>query len=81
MQVSSPTPDEAKGWRALYRAAVTETDRSLIVPRVSAAETAIVARGRRLFYSGGTLEEKEALDDALYILRALRMAIEHTEAA
>jgi hypothetical protein len=29
----------------------------------------------------GTLEEKEALEDALYALRAFRTACEHLEAA
>jgi hypothetical protein len=38
-------------------------------------------RGREIFYADGTDEEKEALDDALYALRAFRTAWQHTEAA
>jgi hypothetical protein len=32
-----------------------------------------------LFHSGGTREEQETLEDALYALRAFRTAWEHTE--
>ena len=41
----------------------------------------MLSRGRELFGQHGTLEEKEALEDALYALRAFRNAWEHTEAA
>ena len=68
-------------WKTLYRIAILETDRSIIPQRVSEAEKAILARGRELFYSQGTAEEKEALEDALYALRALRTACRHSEAA
>jgi hypothetical protein len=34
-----------------------------------------------MFYGGGSSEEKEALEDALYALRALKTAWQHTEAA
>jgi hypothetical protein len=40
-----------------------------------------VARSRELFYAQGTFEEKEALEDGLYALRAFRTAWQHTEAA
>jgi hypothetical protein len=41
----------------------------------------VLTRGRELFYSGGTSEEQEHLEDALYALRAFKSAWEHTEAA
>jgi len=66
-------------WKALYRAAILETNKKVIQQKVSEAELAVVARGRELFYSGGTNEEKESLEDALYALRAFRSALEHIE--
>jgi hypothetical protein len=51
------------------------------VGAVAEAEQAVLARGRELFYNCGTREEQEFLEDALYALRALRTAWEHTEAA
>jgi chloramphenicol 3-O-phosphotransferase len=74
-----PCPDH-RDWKALYRAAILETNTSVIPKRVSEAEMAVLARGRELF-NEGTLEEREALEDALYALRAFRSAWEHTEAA
>ena len=68
-------------WKSLYRAAILETDRRILPQRVSAAEQAVLARGREVFYNNGTPEEQEALEDALYALRALTTALEHAEAA
>jgi hypothetical protein len=45
------------------------------------AKRAALARERELFYSGGTLEEKEALEDVLYALHALKDAWQCSEAA
>ena len=75
-----PCPNHAD-WKTLYRAAILESDKNIISRRVSEAETAILARGRELFYGDGAPEEQEALEDALYTLRALRTAWEHAEAA
>ena len=75
-----PRPTHAE-WKALYRAAILETDKAIIPEKVSEAETAVLARGRELFYSEGKPEEREALEDALYALRAFRTAWERTEAA
>ena len=61
-------------WRTLYKAAILETRSTAIKDRVWEAETAVLARAREAFYSGASLEEKEALEDALYILRAYRDA-------
>jgi hypothetical protein len=64
-------------WRALYRAAVLETQGAAIPQRVSEAETAVLTRGQEISYDGSA-EEKEELEDALYILRAFRRALEHS---
>ena len=43
----------------------------------------MLARGREIFYGDGAPEEeeKEALENALYALRAFRSAWQHAEAA
>ena len=81
MHPALPRCPEHKGWRTLYREAILETDRRIIPQRVSLAEEAVLARGRDVSYGHGSLEEKEALEDALYALRAFRTAWRHTEAA
>jgi hypothetical protein len=68
-------------WKTLYRAAILETNSRLLPQRVAEAEEAVKARGREIFYGNGTSEEEEALDDALYALRAFRTAWQHSEAA
>jgi len=68
-------------WKALYRAAIYETDSRIGSQKVAEAESALLTRERELFYDDGTLEEKEALEDALYALRALKSAWQHTVAA
>ena len=57
----------------------TELPFSKQTPLVSEAEKAVISRSRELFGTMGTLEEKDALEDALYALRAFRTAWEHTE--
>ena len=75
-----PRPTHAE-WKTLYRAAILEKNKSVIRQRIFQAERAVLARGRELFYKGGTREERNALDHALHALRALRSACEHTDAA
>jgi hypothetical protein len=60
-------------WKTLYQAAILETNKGLLPQRVSEAEEAVNARGREIFHGNGTPEEREAeaLEDALYTLRAL----------
>jgi hypothetical protein len=70
-----------RDWKVLYRAAIVETNSSLILQKVSTAEAAALARQRELFYRGGTQEEKESLEDALYALRAFRTAVQHAQDA
>jgi len=81
MEKALPPCPIAPDWKALYRAAIYETDRSVSSQRVAEAEKAALARGRELFYGGGSFEEKEALEDALYALRALKSACHYDEAA
>lgn len=68
-------------WKSLYRAAIFQTNRGMNRQLVAQAEKAVVARARELFYNHGSLEEKEALEDALYTLHALKTAWQYTEAA
>jgi hypothetical protein len=65
-------------WKVLYKAAILETQKKAIARRVSEAEAAVLARGREVFYNGGSAEEKEALELALYILRAFKAACDCT---
>lgn len=75
-----PRPTHAK-WQVLYRSVILETDKTIIPQKVREAEAAVLARGREIFYGPATVDEKEALEDALYALRAFRNSLEHAEAA
>ena len=68
----NPNPTE---WRVLYRAAISETNR---YERSSEAEEAIVERMRELFRETGAEAgaEREAMDYAMYALRARKLALE-----
>jgi hypothetical protein len=69
--------DNFQSWRELYTAALFETDQNRIPERIAQAEKAIVARARELFAaSSDTIEEDQALDDALYALRALQNCLQ-----
>jgi len=69
-------------WRELYTAALFETDNNRLAERIADAEKAIVARARELFAAGSdTIEEDQALDDALYALKALQSCLELRAAA
>jgi hypothetical protein len=81
MNTAFPLCPADTDWRTLYRAAILESNKSVIPQRVSEAEAAVLARGREVFYGHGTLEEKESLEDALYALRAFKTACQHAEAA
>jgi hypothetical protein len=76
-----PAPAPRK-WRELYTAALFETEKDRIPSRIADAERAIVARARELFATGNdTIEEDQALDDALYALHALQNCLEFRMAA
>jgi len=71
-----------ENWRDLYCAALFETDKMRIPERIAEAERAIVNRARELFSAGAdTIEEDQALDDALYALRALQSCLNFRAAA
>ena len=77
MTTASPSRPTHAEWKTLYRAAILETNKNVIPQKVFEAEIALLARGRELFYGEGTSEEEEALEDALYALRAFRSAWKH----
>jgi hypothetical protein len=81
MNYLRPPSHHGQNWKVLYRAAIFETNRGAIPKRVLEAEKAVLSRGRELFRQIGTIDEKEALEDALYALRAYKTAWLHTEAA
>lgn len=66
-------------WRTLVRAAIFETNDNEIAMRISAAEEAVVHRMHELYHGTGidVEGEREALDDALYALRAWKIALEN----
>lgn len=81
METASPPCPIRTDWMALYRAAIQEMDARIGSQKVAEAEKAVLARERELFYDHGTPEEKEALEDALYALRALRSSWQYRTAA
>jgi hypothetical protein len=79
MNTASVLRPDHGDWKTLYRAAILETNTSAIPRLVSEAEQAVISRSRQLFGTMGTLEEKEALEDALYALRAFRSAWQNAQ--
>jgi hypothetical protein len=77
-----PSPGPLADWHKLYQAALFETDRREIPLRIAAAERAIVQRARQLFNSSvDSIEEDQALDDALYTLQALQNSLAQAQQA
>lgn len=61
-----------RNWRALYKAALFETDASKIPSRIDEARRALVVRSRELFGTSPNDEgETEVVEAALYALQAL----------
>jgi hypothetical protein len=80
--IRNTTPTDSQTWRELSSAALFETDKSRIPDRIAHAEKAIVNRARELFAAGAdTIEEDQALDDALYALKALQSCLDVGAAA
>ena len=74
------TSPKSAHWKVLYRSAILENNKTVLRKRVHEAEEAVLARGREIVY-GNDIEEKEALEDALYALRAYKTALEYSEVA
>ena len=65
-----------RNWRALYKAALAETDTSKIPSRIEEARMALVSRSRELFATSPNYEgETEAIENALYALQALENSL------
>ena len=78
----APSQSMLRSWRDIYTAALFETDKNRVPARIADAEKAIVGRARQLFSAGtDTIEEDQALDDALYALRALKSCLDVRSAA
>lgn len=61
-----------RSWRALYRAALFESDTSKIPSRIEEARRALVFRSRELFKTSPNYDgETEAIENTLYALQAL----------
>ncbi len=81
-QIATASYPPLPSWRELYKAALFETNRDRLPERIAEAEKAIVARSRELFASPtDTIEEDQALDDALYAVRALQSCVTRQTAA
>ncbi len=77
MAISASLPSRSWGWRELYVAALMEASDDKMPARIAVAEGAILERARQLFKAAGdNIQEEEALDDALYALRALKTCLE-----
>jgi hypothetical protein len=72
----SPAFSALPGWHDLYKAALFETNRERLPARIAEAERALVLRARELFaMTGDHIEEEQALEDALYALKALQSCL------
>ncbi|MGA7635016.1 MAG: hypothetical protein WCB11_29980 [Terriglobales bacterium] len=68
-----PSPTRVAHWQQSYQAALFETDERELPARIAEAERAIAQRAQELFNSNtDSIEEDEALEDALYGLQALQ---------
>ena len=64
-------PDFIYPWQSLYAAALTELDASKLKLRVYDAQSTLHKRLRELEASTDGLEERRAVDDALFMLDAV----------
>ena len=66
------TAETLRNWRALYKAALFETDTSKIPSRIEEARRALTFRSREQFDTPPNYDgEDEAIETALYPLQAL----------
>ena len=74
---SSFSTGAVQEWRKLYVAALFETDQQKLPSRIAEAEGALMRRADELFVMpGDNGEQGQAVDDALYALRALSNCFE-----
>ena len=68
----APDLHASPAWRALYVAALFETDEERMMQRIAEAKKALVVRARELFQSAGDhVQEQSAIEDTLQSLHAL----------
>ncbi len=73
-----PSPNvqflDTRRWRVLYRSAIFSPNIGIDESSITEAEQAVIARARELYREAGpdVDVERDALEDALYALRALR---------
>ena len=73
MSYTNEQSTPVKSWKDFYIAALLEGDKNRVPVLIAKAESAIVKRARELFDdSGDNIQERDALDDALYALHALK---------
>jgi hypothetical protein len=70
-----------RSWRALYRAALFETDANKLTSRIEEARKALVLRSRELFATSPNYDgETEDIENAIYALQALENCLRsHTK--
>jgi hypothetical protein len=70
------SPKSPLHWRDFYKAVFLELDLTKIPTRIAEAEDAMSCRAQELLQKpGDSSDEEQALDDAAYVLRALRSAV------
>jgi hypothetical protein len=75
MATTLPSSTCSQNWRDLYLDALLETNLLALPSRIDQADAAINLREADLS-PGDNIEERQAMDDALYALRALRHSLE-----
>jgi len=74
--ISNSYPEPLRDWRTLYKAALAETDVQKLPLRIEETRTALVLRSRELFSTSPNYDdESEAIDDAVYALKALENSL------
>ena len=63
-------------WKDLYLAALFENNKAVVAGRISKAQEAITIRRSELLNAAdGNTQERQALDNALFFLQALRSCL------
>jgi hypothetical protein len=72
----SSLSERNQNWKELYIAALFESDKTIIPEKISEAQRAIRLRRRQLLEKPGCdAQERQALDNALFSLQALRACL------